>query len=252
MTNNSFLIDTHCHIDLYKDPVAVVREAERNRVYTIAVTNAPFVFRHMAELVAGCRYVRVAAGLHPELIAKYGDQIESLRPLLKETKYVGEIGLDYTTTDENLRFRQRKILERILAWCAEERNKVLTLNSRRAAADVISIVGDSFQGKAILHWFTGNTKEVEKAANFGMYFSVNPAMIMSDRGKSLISAMPIERVLTESDGPFVKIFGRECKPENLGFVAKELAKIWNISHQQAQHKIYENFRSLLEGSSEKI
>ncbi len=228
-----------------------MREAERNRVYTVAVTNAPFVFKHTAELVAGCRYVRVAAGLHPELVAKYGDQIEKLRPLLKETKYVGEIGLDYTTTDENLRLRQRKILERILGWCAEEKGKVLTLHSRRAAADVISMIGDSFQGKAILHWFTGNTKEVERAADFGIYFSVNPAMVMSDRGKSLISAMPIDRVLTESDGPFVKLFGRECKPENLGFVVKELAKIWNFSQQQAQHKIYENFISLLEASGAK-
>lgn len=251
MTKNSFLIDTHCHIDLYKDPEAIVREAERNRVYTIAVTNAPFVFKHTAELVAGCRYVRVAAGLHPELVDKYGDQIESLRPLLKETKYVGEIGLDYTTIDKNLRAKQRKILQRILEWCAEEKDKVLTLHSRRAAMDVISMIGDSFQGKAILHWFTGNTKEVEMAASFGMYFSVNPAMVMSDRGKSLISAMPIERVLTESDGPFVKIFGRECKPENLGFVAKELAKIWNLSQQQAQQKIYENFLSLLKGSEAK-
>lgn len=251
MMTNSFLIDTHCHIDLYKDPEAVVREAERNRVYTIAVTNAPFVFKHTAELVAGCRYVRVAAGLHPELVDKYGDQIENLRPLLKKTKYVGEIGLDYTTNDANLRNRQRKTLEHILGWCAEEKDKVLTLHSRRAATDVISMIGNSFQGKAIMHWFTGNTKEVERAADFGMYFSVNPAMVMSDRGKTLISAMPIDRVLTESDGPFVKIFGRECKPENLGFVAKELAKIWNLSQQQAQQKIYENFLSLLKGNEAK-
>ncbi|HRH40875.1 MAG TPA: TatD family hydrolase [Pyrinomonadaceae bacterium] len=251
MTNNSFLIDTHCHIDLYKVPEAVVREAELNRVYTIAVTNAPFVFKHTAELVASCRYVRVAAGLHPELVAKYGNQIESLRPLLKETKYVGEIGLDYTTNDENLRLRQRKILERILGWCAEEKSKILTLHSRRAAADVISMIGDSFPGKAILHWFTGNTKEVERAADFGMYFSVNPAMVLSNRGKSLISAMPINRVLTESDGPFVKVFGHECKPQHLGFVAAELAKMWDLSPQEAQQKIYENFCSLLKGSEAK-
>lgn len=248
MTNNSFLVDTHCHIDLYKNPAAVVRETERNRVYTIAVTNAPFVFKHTAELVAGCHYVRAAAGLHPELVAKYGNQIEKLRPLIKETKYVGEIGLDYTTTDENLRLKQRKILERVLGWCAEEKGKVLTLHSRRAAADVISMIGDSFQGRAILHWFTGNTKEVERAVCFGMYFSINPAMVSSDRGKALISAMPIDRILTESDGPFVKIAGRDCMPENLSFVVDELAKIWSFSREQAQHKIYENFRSILQAT----
>lgn len=249
MTNNSFLVDTHCHIDLYKNPGAVVRETERNRVYTIAVTNAPFVFKHTAELVAGCQYIRAAAGLHPELVAKYGDQIEKLHPLIKETKYVGEIGLDYTTTDKNLRLKQRKILERIVGWCAEEKGKVLTLHSRRAGADVISMIGDSFQGRAILHWFTGNTKEVEMAVHFGMFFSINPSMVSSHRGKALISAMPIDRILTESDGPFVKIAGRDCMPENLSFVVDELAKIWSFSREQAKHKIYENFRSILQATS---
>ena len=245
MTNNSFLVDTHCHIDLYKNPAEVVRETERSGVYTIAVTNAPFVFKHTAELVAGCRYVRAAAGLHPELVATHGSQIEMLRPLLKQTRYVGEIGLDYTTTDENLRRRQRDVFERILGWCAEEEGKILTIHSRRAVADVISMVGNSFQGTAILHWFTGAAKEVERAAAYGMYFSVNPAMVSSSKGRSLISAMPVDRVLTESDGPFVKVSGRECKPENISSVVKELAKLWNLPARQVQDRIYENFRSAL-------
>ena len=250
MTNNSFLVDTHCHIDLYKNPAEVVRETERSGVYTIAVTNAPFVFKHTAELVAGCRYVRAAAGLHPELVATHGSQIEMLRPLLKQTRYVGEIGLDYTTADENLRRKQREIFERILGWCAEEEeDKILTIHSRRAAADVISMVGDSFQGAAILHWFTGAAKEVERAAAYGMYFSVNPAMVSSSKGRSLISAMPVDRVLTESDGPFVKVSGRECKPVNMSLVAAELAKLWNFSARQVEDRVYENFRSLLKGKA---
>jgi len=245
MSENVFLVDAHCHIDLYKSPADVVRETESSKVFTIAVTNAPFVYNHTSELVAGCRYVRAAAGLHPELVEKYGNQIDRLRPLLKQTRYVGEIGLDYTTKDNELRQKQRIVFETILGWCQEEGNKILTLHSRRAATDVISMVGGSFRGKAILHWFSGNTKEIEKAVSQGMYFSVNPAMVLSEKGKALISAMPIDRVLTESDGPFVKIYGQECKPNCLDFVISELAKIWNFSLQQTQAKIYENFRTLL-------
>lgn len=245
MTKDSFLVDTHCHIDLYKNPAEVVRETERSKVYTIAVTNAPFVFKHTAELVAGCRYVRAAVGLHPELVATHGSQVEMFRPLLRQTRYVGEIGLDYTTTDENLRRRQRNVLERILGWCADEGGKILTLHSRRAAVDVISMVGNSFEGTAILHWFTGATKEIEKAVANGMYFSINPAMVFSNKGRALISAMPIERVLTESDGPFVKLAGRECKPENLSVVVKELTDLWNLPLQKVQERIYDNFRSIL-------
>ncbi len=94
-----------------------------------------------------------------------------------------------------------------MGWCAEEEDKILTIHSRRAAADIISMVGNSFQGTAILHWFTGAAKEVERAAAYGMYFSVNPAMVLSEKGRSLISAMPVDRVLTESDGPICEGVG---------------------------------------------
>ena len=244
--NSAHLVDAHCHIDLFEQPAEIIADAERQRVYTIAVTNAPFVFRHTAELVAGCRYVRAAAGLHPELVAIHGKQVEMLRPLLKETRYVGEIGLDYTTTDENLRRAQREILNRILNWSAEDENKILTLHSRRAATDVISAVGNSFPGKAILHWFSGSRKEIEKAANYGMYFSVNSAMILSEKGRWLVARMPIDRVLTESDGPFVKFEGKIAKPVNIDHAMNGLATLWKLSFEEARQKVFENFRSVLE------
>lgn len=242
---SAHLVDAHCHIDLFERPAEIVAEAERHKVYTIAVTNAPFVFRHTAELVAGCRYVRAAAGMHPELVATHGKQVEMLRPLIKETRYVGEIGLDYTTTDEKARCAQREVLSRILGWCAEDENKILTLHSRRAAADVISAIGDSFACRAILHWFTGSPKEVERAAACGFYFSVNSAMIQSEKGKSLIARMPIERVLTESDGPFVKFSGKVAKLANVGHATEVLSTLWKLSIEETRRTIFENFRSIL-------
>lgn len=244
--NANFFVDAHCHVDLYERPSEIIAAAERARVYTIAVTNAPFVFKHTAELVANCRYVRAAAGLHPELVATHGQQAEMLRPLLKETRYVGEIGLDYTTNDENVRRRQREVFDKILGWCAEEKNKILTIHSRRAASDTISAIGHNFPGKAILHWFSGNAKELQRAAENGLYFSVNQAMITSEKGRSLILQIPINRILTETDGPFVKISRQQpAHPASVERTVRELASLWQIPSNEVQTQIMKNFRALL-------
>lgn len=243
--SDSFLVDTHCHIDLFQDPVKVVAETDEHRVFTIAVTNAPLVYRHTADLVSGSRYIRPAAGLHPELVATHGDQLEMLPELLNETRYVGEIGLDYSVPDGSGRIAQRKTLGRILEWCSADGSKILTLHSRRAATDVISALGTSFSKRSIFHWFSGTNKELEKACSLDCFFSVNLAMISSAKGANLISRMPVDRVLTESDGPFVKVHGEQARPANIGRVIDKLASIWGTQSDEARHRVYRNFRTLL-------
>jgi TatD DNase family protein len=238
-------VDAHCHVDLFERPDQIIAEAETKRLYTIAVTNVPSVFRHTAMLVSHCRYVRPAIGLHPELVHSHGNQIEMLQPLLKETRYVGEIGLDYTTADKYLRNIQRNIFTRILGWCAEYKDKVLTLHSRRAVADTIAAVGKDYPGRPILHWFTGTVRELEQAASNGLYFSVNFAMVQSKKGQLLISRMPVERVLTETDGPFVKFHSHPAKPSDINHVLEGLANLWHISFEETREKVLANFRSLL-------
>lgn len=245
-------VDAHCHVDLYKDPAGVVAEAEAAGVYTIAVTNAPSVFRHTAALAKGSRYVRAAVGLHPELVHSHGRQVEQMPPLLSETRYVGEIGLDYTTKDTAVRRSQREVLGKILSWCAGYKNKVLTLHSRRAAADTIEAVGPDYPGGVIMHWFSGSAGELERAARYGMYFSVNTAMVGSHKGQALISRMPVDRVITETDGPFVKNGADPATPRNTQLVIEGLAKLWRVSPDEAKETVFANFRRLLGGGGSAV
>lgn len=251
-TGAGCLVDAHCHIDLFDKPTDVVAEAEADGVYTIAVTNAPSVFRHTAGLVKDCRYVRPAVGLHPELVHTHGRQVEMMPPLLKETRYVGEIGLDYTTMDHAMRRAQRDVLGKILSWCAEYRNKVLTLHSRRAAADTVAAIGANYPGSVILHWFSGSVGELEMAVSYGMYFSINSAMAESKKGQALISRIPIERVLTETDGPFVKRGSQPAKPCHIGLVIEGLATLWRVSYDEARETVLTNFKQLLRANATSV
>ena len=239
------LVDTHCHVDLYPDPVALVREVERRRIYTIAVTNTPSVFPRLCEIVGEARFVRPALGLHPELAVERHRELPQFGQLLPRTRYVGEVGLDYQTTVESERTLQRRLLQRIIEQCDDAGGKVLTVHSRRAAEDVVSAFGDRFRGAYILHWYSGGVKALRRAVANGAYVSFNTAMMQSERGRSLLAEVPRERVLTETDGPFVTVDGVAAEPRHAGTVLEGLARLWGMTAGEAGRAVYDNFASLL-------
>lgn len=236
------LVDTHFHLDLQKNPLAVVSDCEAHAIYTIAVTNAPSVFSHTQKIVSGTKYMRAALGLHPELVATHGRELPEMLRMMNQTRYVGEVGLDYVTTDADLRTEQRRVFEATLARCAELGGRVITVHSRRAASDVLACIGTSFPGTVILHWFSGAIRDLRAALNAGCYFSVNPAMLRSERGRSLISQMPRTRVLTETDGPFVEVEGRRAIPADAIHAVRGLAELWNVEAMEAAIQVLANFK----------
>jgi len=239
------LVDAHCHIDLFPSPAQMVAVIDQRRIHTIAVTNAPFVFRHTQELAKGSRFIHAALGLHPELIATHGSQIDQMLALLSETRFVGEVGLDYVTSDRALRQQQASVFSRILQECASLGDKVITVHSRRAARDVIAAVGPNFPGQVVLHWFSGTLAEARKALSFGLWFSVNYAMTQSVNGQDILAELPADRVLTETDGPFQKVSGIVQTPPDVAAVLPALATLWKVDQQQARLIVSENFQRLL-------
>ena len=241
---NVLLVDTHCHVDLFPDASPILAAANSHRILVVAVTNAPSVFFHTKRLAESCPFLVPAVGLHPELVATHDHEIDRLLPLLEETQFVGEVGLDYVTADQSLRGRQRAVFERVLVRCAELGGRVITVHSRRAASDVISTVGVGFNGTVILHWFTGTKREAEQALKIGCYFSVNPAMLTSKSSQQLIAALPRERVLTETDGPFVSHQRMPATPSQTAVVADYLASHWAVPQAEARKILVDNFRRI--------
>jgi TatD DNase family protein len=160
--------------------------------------------------------------------------------ILDETRYVGEIGLDYVTPDKQERRRQQEVFAKILENCAACGDKVLTVHSRRSATDVIAAIGDHFPGRVILHWFSGSAKDLRTAISYGIYFSVNPAMIRSKNGQARIAEMPKDRVLTETDGPFVKVGKEPARPPQVADALVYLAAVWQVFPDEARSIVANN------------
>jgi TatD DNase family protein len=245
------LHDTHCHVDLFPDPAEVVREAETERVYTVAVTTLPSCFGPMERLAADSKFVRPALGLHPELVAERAGELPQFLAALPRTRYVGEVGLDYTTGDESVRSAQRRVLTEVVSACDAAGDKILTVHSRRAAEDLVDIFGANFRGSYILHWYSGSTRALRRGLANGAYASVNLAMLRSERGRVIVAEVPMDRVLIESDGPFVKrAAGRRntmvpAGPATARDVAQLLSKVWGVDLPTSIELLHANFRRLL-------
>lgn len=225
--------DAHCHIDLYPSYREELSAIAQAGLRTIAVTNAPSVFDAMVRLARDYPQVFPAIGLHPELISEREYELPLLLERLNVVRFVGEIGLDFARAAIS-RSRQVSVLEDILAACADRPGKILSLHSRRAESEVVRLIGPQFPGTAILHWYSGPLKVLDQALNHGFYFSVNPAMISSERGRAIIASLPQERVLTESDGPFATIGGAPARPTDVRHVITYLATQWKVSEQDAE------------------
>ncbi|UPU01402.1 TatD family hydrolase (plasmid) [Bradyrhizobium barranii subsp. apii] len=121
----------------------------------------------------------------------------------------------------------------------------MTIHSRRAATPVLdALAGGVDAGAAVLHWFSGSRRELQRAIDQGCWFSVGPAMLAGERGRGIAAIMPRDRVLTESDGPFAQIDGRPLFPWDVANAEKELARIWGVAEKDVQYQLAQNLRRL--------
>lgn len=239
------LIDFHCHLDLYSDPHAVAREAAKRGVYVLSVTTTPTAFAGTASLAPEGSRVRTALGLHPELAAQREHELDLFEKLLPQTRYIGEVGLDGSRPHKPTLDRQGGILTDILALAARAGGKIISLHSRGAAnllLDILSV--EPRAGTFVLHWFSGSPQQVQRATELKCWFSVGSSMATSERGRKAIAAMPRDRVVPETDGPFTTSNGRSAYPWEAGAVMPFLSEIWDESPAEISQRMDSNFRRL--------
>ncbi len=244
---NSWLIDTHCHLDLFKDITSKFEMEDALSIKTITVTNAPSFFEHNCNLFKNANNIRVALGLHPELVSDFGHEIGLFKELLHRTRYVGEIGLDGSKQYAETYSRQVEIFNTIVDCIAEQGNKIVTIHSRNAAKQTIEILSripKEKKCKIILHWYSSEIKHIKTAIDAGFYFSINNKMVATKKGNELITAIPLNRILTETDAPFTYMQGSD-RTQILLDTIDGLSKIFQTTASHIKHCVFENFKELL-------
>jgi TatD DNase family protein len=239
------VIDLHAHLDLYPDPHATTKECVERNLFVLSVTTTPSAWSGTAALAEGATRIRTALGLHPQLAHERRSELTLFEGLLPRSKYVGEIGLDGGPELKATWDTQRRVFDEILRMCASAGGRIMTIHSRRAAGPVLdALASRPDAGVAVLHWFSGSRRELQRAIDQGCWFSVGPAMLNGERGRGLAAQMPRDRILTESDGPFAQVDGRALYPWDAARTEPILADLWGSSEDEARDQLMSNLKRL--------
>ncbi len=208
------------------------------------------------ELARTSELILPFVGVHPECA---NDVLEDTVNLIEENHRtisgIGEIGLDptfrdhdsgndYNNDDSNgIPKRQRHVFETLLSL-AEKFDKPISIHSRKSLDDVFEIMTSYNTKHALLHWFDGSKKQLQKAMDMEFFVSYGPVMIYANDKQTLLSKTDESKILVETDGPvrFSRCF--EAKPAQISFIPSVIFCAASILG-----KSFDEMASLLERNS---
>lgn len=238
----SKLIDTHFHLDFYKNHKELYEEINKAEQYTLCVTNSPGVFLSCKKIYSETRYIKFALGFHPCEIIKNKLSIRDFQLCLSKTNYVGEVGLDFSKNYIGSEQIQINNFNSIVK-CVKENNKLVSIHIRQAEDEVIDIIDKFRPTKCIIHWFTGSEEQLKHLLQLSCYFSINTYMVRNESQIKKVKLIPREKLLIESDGPFTKVNGITFRPNHLNNAYEIIGRALKID--SFQEVVFNNFKSLL-------
>ena len=240
------MIDCHTHLDLYPDAVNILEKTNNINRFTLAVTTSPRAWLATSKIFSGYENIKVGLGLHPEIVEEKYDELEILLSSISTAQFIGEIGIDGSARFLKSLPKQEFVFKNILRECQKVGGRIISIHSRAATSKVLSILSQyPHAGKPILHWFTGTATELSVAIDMRCMFSINSVMLKSKKGRALVSRIPKNLILPESDGPFNKINNRAMMPWEAFQLKGALSEIWQISDAETEEQVGTNLINLI-------
>jgi TatD DNase family protein len=244
-------VDTHCHLFLLKQhPASAVERGREVGVSTFVCAGIdPETSRRSLELAESIRGVFATAGMHPHTASAFdaeaGARIEELlsNPLVVA---VGECGLDY--------FRMRSPREdqervfRIHVALSRESGTPLVVHTRDAWPDILRLLDEGSADRVVLHCFSGDVDIAVECAARGYFlsFATNVTYPTNDALRAAAAAVPLDRILVETDSPFLspqRQRGRDNEPANVVDAIETIANARGDTFQRVRDATTINAKS---------
>jgi TatD DNase family protein len=246
------LIDTHTHIYLPEfdnDRDEAVKRAVENGIVKLLLPNID-IHSVGPMLSTEARFPGIChtmAGLHPTSVREdYLDQLNVLEELWSKHKFIaiGEIGIDLYW-DQTFKKEQMYTLRRQIAF-AVNRDLPVVIHSRESFPEVFSIL-DEFDGtglKGVLHAFTGNISEAEKAIGIGFMLGIGGIVTFKNSGlEKIVKYVGPENLILETDSPYlapVPHRGKRNESSYISIINKKLAEILGMEEGEVAAITYSN------------
>jgi TatD DNase family protein len=248
------LVDSHCHLDFPEFApqldavVARAKDAGVNVCVTIGTRLSGFERVH--EIAAQFPDVYCSVGIHPHDAEK--EPLNDARPLLERAKLakvvgIGETGLDYYYEHAP---RQAQISNfRVHIAVARETKLPLIVHTRDADDDTISVLREEMDAGAftgVIHCFTGTRRLAEAALDLGFYISASGIATFrkSDELRAVLHDVPMDRLLVETDAPFLApmpLRGKTNEPAFVAHTAAAMAALKGIPVDEFAKATTDNF-----------
>ena len=246
------LVDSHCHLDfpvLAKDREGVVARAHAagvGRMVNIGTTLRDFpIVRATAESLPD---VFCSFGIHPNHVHEEGEEV-STEAIIEQTRHpkvvgIGETGLDYFYTKASREIQQESFRRHIRA--AQATGLPLIIHSRDAEEDTIRLLKEKGNVTGLMHCFSSRRVLAEGALEIGFYISLSGILTFrkSQELRDIARDVPLDRLLVETDSPYLAPEphrGKPCEPAYVARTAQILADIKGVSFEEISRITTENF-----------
>ncbi len=252
------LVDSHCHLDLldlpsYPGGLTGVLDAARAQGVTrfLCVSINLEHYPRMHALVERCAEISVSVGVHPNERGGHEPTVTELVELAARPGVVaiGETGLDYFRSEGDLEWQRERFRTHIRA--AKQSGKPLIVHSRDAAEDTLKILQQEGAGEAggVMHCFTGDREMASRAMDLNFHISFSGIVTFKSAQELMEVArrMPLERMLVETDCPYlapVPHRGKPNQPAYVRYVAEHIAELRAEPYEQIAAATTQNFLTL--------
>jgi TatD DNase family protein len=253
------LIDSHCHLNfapMGDDLDAVLARAEQNNVshmlcVSVNLEDYPQV------LAIAKRYPNIFAsvGVHPCYEDVQEPTVAELCELAQDERVVaiGETGLDYFRVEGDMAWQQDRFVRHIEA--AIKSDKPLIIHTRQAAEDTMAMLKTHQADKcgAVMHCFAEDWETAKKALDLGFYISFSGIVTFNSAKtlKEVAKQAPLDRILVETDAPYLAPVPMRGKPNQPAFVAhtaQYVADLKGIDLETLTTQTTQNFFQLFKGA----
>jgi len=251
------LVDSHCHLDFphlsdqMDDVLARAKEAGIETLVTICTRVRKF--DSVLAIAEAHDNIFCSVGTHPHNAEEERDiTLEDILSLAKHPKVVaiGEAGLDYHY-DNSPREDQEKGFRTHIA-AARETGLPLVIHTRDADEDTARILSEEMDKgafTAVLHCFTAGAELARIGVELGLYVSFSGVLTFkkSDELREIAASLPLDRVLVETDAPYLSPEpkrGAKNEPANVVYTAAKLAEAMGVSNEEIARATTDNFYTL--------
>ena len=252
------IADSHCHLDysnLFSQLEDVIKRAEINQVkYLLTICTTLNSFEKIKLIVKKHKNIYGTFGIHPHETQHFtnidSEYIFKLVSKYKKVIGIGETGLDYYYSYSDKKIQKKSFIEHIKA--ALELDIPLIVHSRDAENDTYEILKSEKKNsnlKVLIHCFTGTKDFAKKLLDIDCFISVSGIITFKNSTDltNTVSNIPIEKLLVETDSPYLAPLPYRGKPNEPSFIIhtiEKLSKIKNLPKEDIVKSTSNNFIKL--------